>query len=86
MLSKGLSNNRNFCTESGPLDASRTETIMSRFPRTLANLKIAIGDLPHVLVFDNTDMADPFRLIGKFHDGIDQSECERPNWLAELLK
>lgn len=64
-----------------------TEKIMSRFPRTLANLKIAIGDLPHVLVFDNTDMADPFKLIGKFHNGIDHiSECERPDWLADLLK
>jgi len=34
-----------------------TDKLKSRFPRTLANLKGAIRTLPHVLVFDNSNLA-----------------------------
>ncbi len=30
--------------------------LMSAYPRTLANLKAAIGVLPHILIFDNSDL------------------------------
>jgi hypothetical protein len=36
-----------------------TEKVLARFPRTLANLARAIRELPHVLVFDNTDLVHP---------------------------
>lgn len=43
--------------------------LVSRFPRTLVNLRRAISSLPHVLVFDNDDLARPFRLIAAFENG-----------------
>ena len=46
-----------------------SEKLRSRFPRTLANLKAAIRDLPHVLVFDNSDLKAPFRLVAVFEQG-----------------
>ena len=30
--------------------------LMSAYPRTLANLKAKIGVLPHILIFDNSDL------------------------------
>jgi predicted ABC-type ATPase len=45
------------------------EKLKSRFPRTLANLKSAITDLPHVLVFDNSDLTRPYRQIAVFQNG-----------------
>jgi predicted ABC-type ATPase len=37
-----------------------SEKLVSRYPRTLANLQEAIRELPHVLIFDNDDLAAPF--------------------------
>ena len=39
------------------------------FPRTMKNLARAIRKLPHGLVFDNTDLADPFRKVAEFREG-----------------
>lgn len=38
------------------------EKLEARFQRTLANLERAIATLPVVIVFDNTNLARPFRL------------------------
>jgi predicted ABC-type ATPase len=38
-------------------------------PRTLANLRRAIRELPHVLLFDNSDLARPFRAVATFDHG-----------------
>ena len=43
--------------------------LKSRFPRTLANLKAAIRELPHVLIYDNSDLRRPFRRLAVFHNG-----------------
>lgn len=45
------------------------EKLMARFPRTLANLKAAIRELPCVLVFDNDDLRTPFRQVAVFLNG-----------------
>ncbi|HZX65251.1 MAG TPA: zeta toxin family protein [Myxococcales bacterium] len=45
------------------------EKLSSRFPRTMKNLRRAIRKLPHVLVFDNSDLADPFRKVAEFENG-----------------
>jgi predicted ABC-type ATPase len=45
------------------------DKIRARFPRTMANLQRAIVVLPHVLVFDNDDLARPFRLVAEFENG-----------------
>jgi predicted ABC-type ATPase len=46
-----------------------TEKVLARFPRTLANLARAIRELPHVLVFDNSDLAHPYRKVAEFEKG-----------------
>lgn len=45
------------------------EKLVSRFPRTLANLKAAIQALPMVFIFDNDDLAAPFRNVDLFMNG-----------------
>ena len=45
------------------------EKLSARFPRTMKNLERAIQKLPSVLVFDNSDLADPFRKVAEFEQG-----------------
>lgn len=60
--------------------------LAARFPRTMKNLARAIRKLPHVLVFDNSDLGRPFRQVAEFRDGKAVSVHEPiPAWL-ELEK
>jgi predicted ABC-type ATPase len=62
------------------------EKLVTRFPRTLANLKTAIRDLPHVWIFDNDDLRTPFRQVAVFESGRQGKLNEQmPAWLAPLL-
>jgi len=62
------------------------EKLISRFPRTLANLKAAIRELPHVLVFDNDDLRTPFRQVAMFENGQQVNlEQPLPRWLKPLV-
>ncbi len=64
-----------------------TEKLKSRFSRTLVNLKGAIRELPHVLVFDNDDLSRPFRSVAVFERGrLVKSAPPIPRWLKPLLK
>lgn len=45
------------------------EKIEARFQRTLANLERAINALPVVIIFDNTNLARPFRLEAVYEQG-----------------
>lgn len=45
------------------------EKLKSRFERTKANLQRAIARLPHVLVFDNSNLESPYRLVGVYEHG-----------------
>lgn len=45
------------------------DKLEARFNRTLANLDRAIITLPVVVVFDNTDLARPFRLEAVYRQG-----------------
>lgn len=45
------------------------EKLQSRFARTQANLRRAIERLPHVLVYDNSDLHRPYRLVRRYHQG-----------------
>jgi predicted ABC-type ATPase len=47
-----------------------TSKLTARFPRTMANLRRAAAELPHVLVYDNDDIAHPFRLVAEFEGGV----------------
>ena len=58
------------------------DRLKARFPRTLANLHAAIRQLPHVLVFDNSDLARPFRLVAAFEQARRAARAEPiPEWL-----
>ena len=45
------------------------DKLVSRFRRTLDNLQLAIDKLPHVLVFDNSDLSQPFQHAATYRDG-----------------
>ena len=60
--------------------------LVSRYPRTLANLKAAIRELPHVLIFDNNDLTIPFRRVAIFQHGRRVwSTNQLPKWLGDLF-
>ena len=60
--------------------------LRSRFPRTIANLKAAIRELPHVLVYDNNDLSNPYRQVAAFEQGrLVTSSEPAPAWLKRLL-
>jgi len=62
------------------------EKLVARFPRTLANLKTAIRDLPHVWIFDNDDLRTPFRQVAVFENGQRVTlNAPVPEWLVPLL-
>lgn len=46
------------------------DKLRERFPRSLANLRAAVARLPHVVVFDNSDMAHPYRLLASFERNV----------------
>jgi predicted ABC-type ATPase len=63
-----------------------TEKITSRYPRSLANLAAAIPQLPHVLIFDNSDLRHPFMRIAVFENGrCVHVNYPPPPWLRKLL-
>jgi predicted ABC-type ATPase len=62
------------------------EKLVERFPRTLANLKVALRELPYVWVFDNGDLRTPFRLVAAFENGKPvKLQKPLPKWLRSLL-
>ena len=69
----------------GGHDVARRK-IAARFPRTLANLRLALRDLPLVLVFDNSDLNAPYRRVAEFEAGKRVFVARPiPKWLAPLL-
>ncbi len=62
------------------------EKLVTRFPRTLANLQAALRELPCVLVFDNSDLRTPFRQVAIFQNGSPVLFNEPlPRWFQPLL-
>lgn len=62
------------------------EKLRSRFPRTLANLRKAIVRLPHVLIYDNGNLGDPYRQAAAFdHGKLCHLPQPVPAWLRPLL-
>ena len=61
------------------------EKLILRFPRTVANLKAAIQALPVVLIFDNDDLAAPFR-VAECRNGKAAFVADPvPEWLRAML-
>ena len=64
-----------------------TEKLQQRFPRTLANLRAALRELPHVLIYDNDDLSQPFRKVVESENGRMIFRADPlPQWLAGLLE
>jgi len=62
-----------------------SEKLQKRFPRTMANLKTAVRDLPLVFVYDNSDPNRPFREVAVFRRGRLARKTEAaPAWLDPL--
>lgn len=62
------------------------EKLQARFPRTLANLRAAISRLPNVLIFDNSDLNAPYRLVAACRQGVlSQQQEPVPTRLRPLL-
>ena len=63
------------------------EKLRSRFPRTLNNLHAAISRLPHVLIYDNSDLSVPYRPVAAFHHGRrSQFLGTVPEWLQPRIR
>lgn len=63
-----------------------TEKLQTRYPRTMANLKRALREMPHVWVFDNDDLRHPFRLVAVYEAGRQIELAEPvPEWLKPAL-
>lgn len=62
-----------------------TEKLKARFPRTLGNLKAAIGALPLVYVFDNSELSRSFRKVAVFRNGQPVAKPKAvPDWFKGL--
>jgi predicted ABC-type ATPase len=62
------------------------EKLKSRFSRTLANLRVAIERLPHVLIYDNSDLNVPYRQVAVFdHRQLRDLQEPIPGWLRPVL-
>jgi predicted ABC-type ATPase len=63
------------------------EKLHARFPRTIANLSAAIRKLPHILLFDNSDLSRPLRQVAQFEQGrLVQSTEPPPEWVRLLTE
>jgi predicted ABC-type ATPase len=62
------------------------DKLKSRFSRTLANLRAAIDRLPHVLIYDNSDLDIPYRQVAVFEHGQPRHiGGPIPEWLRPVL-
>jgi len=63
-----------------------SEKLVARYPRTLANFERAVRELPHVLVFDHSDLRHPFRLLAVIEGGQSVwSAKPLPPWCAGVV-
>jgi predicted ABC-type ATPase len=57
--------------------------LTERYPRTQRNLALAIRELSHVLVYDNSDLRRPFRKVAEFEAGkMREQHSPLPRWLS----
>ncbi len=62
------------------------DKLRSRFSRTLVNLQAVIVQLPHVLIYDNSDLNVAYRQVAVFDDGQARHLQEPiPDWLRPVL-
>jgi predicted ABC-type ATPase len=54
------------------------EKLVARFERTRTNLARSIERLPYVIVYNNDDLSEPFRLVARYENGKSILELELP--------
>lgn len=60
--------------------------LLGRFPRILDNLKAALREVPHVFVFDNSELRHPFRRLAVCASGRCELVSEpAPSWFRKVL-
>jgi predicted ABC-type ATPase len=60
--------------------------VKERYPRVMSNLKRALTELPNVLVYDNSDLKRPYRLVATKEDGqAIELKKPTPKWLQSAL-
>jgi len=63
-----------------------TDKLFTRYPRTLANFKTAVQELPHVWIFNNNDLRTPYQLVAIYERGqIVKLNPPVPPWLRPAL-
>jgi predicted ABC-type ATPase len=63
------------------------EKIKGRYPRSLENLRRAITALHYVRVYDNSDLAHPYRKLAEYENGEQHSVLPPPpRWFAKLQR
>ncbi len=63
-----------------------TDRLETRYPRSLANLRRAIRELPYVAIYDNTDTTRPFEPVAVFvHGSLHQPTDRPPTWARDLV-
>jgi predicted ABC-type ATPase len=63
------------------------DKLLARFSRTVDNLQTAIRRLPHVLIYDNSDLGTPFRQVAIFdHGQVRQLQEPVPEWLRTMVQ
>jgi predicted ABC-type ATPase len=60
--------------------------VKERYPRVMSNLKRALVELPNVVVYDNSDLKRPYRLVATTEDGkAIELKKPIPKWLQSAL-
>jgi predicted ABC-type ATPase len=63
-----------------------SDKIIARYPRVMHNLKRALAELSNVLVYDNSGLKTPYRLVAVKESGQNIEFYEpAPEWLRMLL-
>lgn len=63
------------------------EKLKERYSRTLENLRRAIQERLDIVIFDNSDLNDPYRLVAAFAEGsCDRPTEQLPEWIRKLVQ
>ena len=63
------------------------EKLMARYQRTLKNLRLAVDQLPHVVIYDNSRSKEPYRFLVEYRNGAisRRSDISAPQWAKPFL-
>lgn len=63
------------------------EKIVTRFPRTLTNLREALTFVDHTFLFDNSSAESPYRFVAELRGNrVVRRGATRPKWWSELRR